>query len=107
MDKFALVLIVNTVKFQKRKKKLHLTFYSTLIQASWARQLSRYSDWLRAARSGDRIPVGARFSEPVQTGPGAHPASCTMGTGSFPRVKSGRGVTLTPHPLLMPLVMKE
>ena len=24
-----------------------------------------------------------------------------MGTGSFPRVKSGRGVTLTPHPLLM------
>jgi len=24
---------------------------------------------------------GARFSAPVQTGPGAHPASCTMGTG--------------------------
>ena len=35
----------------------------------------------------------ARFSAPVQTGPGAHPASCTMGTGSFPGVKSGRGVT--------------
>ena len=45
---------------------------------------------------------GARFSVPVQTGPGAHPASCTMGTGSFPGVKSGRGVTLTPHPLLVP-----
>ena len=41
---------------------------------------------------------GARFSAPVQTGPGAHPASCTMGTLSFPGVKSGRGVTLTPHP---------
>jgi len=27
-------------------------------------------------------------------------ASCAMGTGSFPGVKSGRGVTLTPHPLL-------
>jgi len=27
-------------------------------------------------------------------------------TGSFPGVKSGRGVTLTPHPLLVPLVMK-
>jgi hypothetical protein len=26
---------------------------------------------------------GARFSAPVQTGPGAHPASCTKGTGSF------------------------
>ena len=37
----------------------------------------------------------------------AHPASCTMGTGSFPGVKGGRGVTLTPHPLLVPLVMKE
>ena len=45
---------------------------------------------------------GARFSAPVQTGPGAHSASCTMGTGSFLGVKSGRGVTLTPHPLLMP-----
>ena len=43
---------------------------------------------LRAGRSEDRIPVGARFSAPVQTGPGAHPASCTMGTGSFPRVKT-------------------
>ena len=40
---------------------------------------------------------GARFSAPVQTGPGAHPASCTMGTGSFPGVKwPGRGAG---HPL--------
>ena len=45
---------------------------------------------------------GARCSAPVQTGPGAHPASCTMGTGSFPGVKSGRGVTLPPHPLQVP-----
>jgi len=37
----------------------------------------------------------------------AYPASCTRGTGSFLGVKSGRGVTLTPHPLLVPLVMKE
>ena len=50
-------------------------------------QLSRYSDSLRAGRSEDRIPVGTRFSAPVQTGPGAHPGSCTMGTGSFPGVK--------------------
>jgi len=39
--------------------------------------------------------------------PGAHPASNKMGTGSFPGVKSGRGVTLTPRPLLVPVVMKE
>jgi len=43
----------------------------------------------------------ARFSVLVQTSPGAHPASCTMGTESFTGVKSGRGVTLTPHPLLV------
>ena len=39
--------------------------------------------WLDS--SGDRNPVGARFSAPVQTGPGAHPASYTMGTGSLSR----------------------
>ena len=36
-----------------------------------------------------------------ETGPEAHPASCTMGTGSFPGVTCDRGVTLTPHPLLV------
>jgi hypothetical protein len=61
-------------------------------------QLSRYSDSLRAGLSGDRIPVGERFSAPVQTGSEAHPASYTMGTGSFPGVKRpGRGVDHPPH----------
>jgi hypothetical protein len=47
---------------------------------------------------------GARFSALVQTGPGAYLASCTMvGTGSFPGVRSGRGVTQTPHPPLLVL----
>ena len=31
-------------------------------------------------------PGGARFSAPVQTGPETHPASYTMGAGSFPGV---------------------
>ena len=44
----------------------------------------------------------ARFSAPVHTGPGANPASCTMDTKSFPGAKNGRGVTLTPHTLLVP-----
>jgi hypothetical protein len=39
-----------------------------------------------------------KFTAPVQTGPGAHPASCTIGTGSFPGVKRpGRGVDHPPH----------
>ena len=37
----------------------------------WAGELSQYGDWLRAGRSGDRIPVRVRFSAPVQTGPGS------------------------------------
>ena len=58
---------------------------------------SRYSDSIRAGRSGDRILVGARFSAPVQTGPGAYPASCTMATGFFPGVKRpGRGADHPP-----------
>jgi len=44
---------------------------------------------------------------PVQTGPGAHPASCTMGTESFRGVKSSRGVLLTPHLLLAPRSWKS
>jgi hypothetical protein len=40
----------------------------------------------------------ARLSVPVQTGPEAHPASCTMGTGSVPEVKRPvRGVDHPPH----------
>jgi hypothetical protein len=50
-------------------------------------QLSRYSDLLWAEQSRDQIPMGAKFSTPVQTGPGAQPASYSMGTGSLPGVK--------------------
>ena len=39
--------------------------------------------------TGYGLDGGARFSAPVQTGPGAHAASYTMGTGSFPGVKRG------------------
>ena len=48
-------------------------------------------------RSGIESRWGRDFP-PVQTGPGAHSASCTMGTGSFQGVKCGRGVLVTTHP---------
>ena len=68
--------------------------------------LSRYSESLRDGRYGDRISVGARFSAPVQTCPRAHPASYTVGTGSFPGVKGPeRGIDHPPH--LAPRLRKE
>jgi hypothetical protein len=55
---------------------------------------------------GVRSPAGAKdFSSSlfVQTGSGAHPASCKMGNGGpFPGDKRGRGVTLTTRPHLVP-----
>ena len=59
---------------------------------------SRYSDSLWVGRSGDRIPVKARFSALVQAGPGAQPSYHTIGTGSFPGVKRpGPGVDHRPQ----------
>jgi hypothetical protein len=50
--------------------------------------------------------VWAKFSATVQTGPGAHTASYTVGTGFFPGVKrQGRGVDYPPH--LAPRLKKE
>ena len=58
----------------------------------------------------DGLGIESRWGRdfpPVQTGPGAHPASCKMGTGSFPGFKCGRGVLLTTHPLLVPRSWKS
>jgi hypothetical protein len=75
----------------------HNIFLNSYNMEVWPAQLSRYSDSLYAGQCSVLTPVGARFSTHVQTGPGAHPASCTMGTGSFPGVKRpGRGVDHPP-----------
>ena len=71
----------------------------------WAGWLSRYSDWLRAGRSGIESRWGRDFP-PVQTGPGAHAASCTMGTGSFPGVEAA-GPPGWPPPHLVPKVLEK
>jgi hypothetical protein len=52
------------------------------------------------------MPVGAGFSAPVQTGPGAHPAFYTVGIGYFWSVKRPeRGVEHPSH--LAPRLKKE
>ena len=51
-----------------------------------------------AGRSGDPIPVGATFSAPIQTGPGAHSVSYKMRTVSFPgSARPRRGAEHPPH----------
>jgi hypothetical protein len=65
------------------------------------------SDSLRVELSGDRIPVRARFSAYVQTGSGAQPASCKMGTGSVSQRQSWWRVALTTQFQIVPRLKKE
>jgi hypothetical protein len=66
---------------------LHCLWYVWIPYICEPGYLSQYSNSLQAGRSGDQIHVGVRFSAPVQTSPGAHPASCTKSTGPFLGVK--------------------
>jgi hypothetical protein len=80
---------------------------TTVTSRSRGSSVSIVSDYGLDDRAiGVRSPAGVKdFSSSlcVQTGSGAHPASCTMGTGGpFPGAKRGRGVTLTTHPHLVP-----
>jgi hypothetical protein len=46
-----------------------------------------------------KIPAWARFFAQVHTGPWVHPASCVMGTASFPGIKRPeRGADHPPPP---------
>jgi hypothetical protein len=63
-----------------------LPFHQCSILISIYMLLLPEGDSLRAGRSGDRISVRTKFSIPVQTGPGTHPAAYTIGTGFFPGV---------------------
>jgi len=74
-----------------------IVFIYLVVEVFWGGglgELSWYNDSLRAGQSGNKIPVGVRFSAPVQAGPGAHPAPCTMGTGSLSWVLE---VAMTTH----------
>jgi len=67
----------------------------------------RYSDSLWAGRSGDRYRWGTIFLVHAPIGPGAHPASCIMGTVFLSSGRSGRGVASTTQPHLQPRLKKE
>jgi hypothetical protein len=74
---------------------------------SQASSVSTVSDYGLDDRAIEvRSPTGAKdFSSIlyIQTGSGAHPASCTLGTeGPVPGTKRSGGVTLTTHPHLVP-----
>jgi hypothetical protein len=64
---------------------------------SYNKNMGRDSVSLRVGKSGDRIRVGVRFSEAVLTNPGAHPASCTMGTGNLSGGKVAGALTTHSH----------
>ena len=71
-------------------KKIHVCVIGPGISVGIATEL-------RAGRSGIESQWGRDFP-PVQTGPEAHPTSCTMGTGSFPggKVRPGRAADHSP-----------
>ena len=56
----------------------------TVVAALILKPVGRYCDWLRAARSGNKIPVRVSFPEAVETGSGTKPSSYTMGNESLP-----------------------
>jgi hypothetical protein len=67
------------------------------IVLAWAGQLSRYSDWLRAGRTGDRIPVGQDF--PHLSRPALGPPSLLYGGyWVFPEGRKRPGRDAAPSP---------
>jgi hypothetical protein len=56
---------------------------------------------LNTSEHKKEIQLRARFSAPVLTLPGAHPASYTMSRGVFPVGQFGQGVELTTPPHLL------
>jgi hypothetical protein len=96
-------LLATPGRHKERKRRQNCITQITYIYST-SRTLNKWTPTVYI-RSGDRIPVEARFSAHVQSGPEAHPASCTVGTGSFPGVKRpGRGVD---HPPSSTATVKE
>ena len=94
-ESFVLCLELLLMSLPLASKKFLLEFPSPRhfsLSVSYSLDLSDLGD-----RTCSTNPVRVRFSAPVQTSHGAHPASYTMGTGSFSGVKRpGHGVDHPP-----------
>jgi hypothetical protein len=107
-----IITSVNEVEMTLKKHKFtmnHLTVIIFLVHKTqhwniyctprWGRDSSIITQTShRVASPGNEPRWGTRFSAPIQTGPGAHPASYTMGTGSFQRLKRPERGTDHPPP---------
>ena len=77
----------------------HLVSLGSIALMIFSEVYNQYcSDWLRAERSVDRIPVEARFSASVQTGPGAPSSLLYNGYWVFPGGKEWPGRETDPSP---------
>ena len=80
-----------------RKTNMRLVDYGLVMRDMWAgSSVGITTDY--GPDSPGSNPGGDEIFPPVQTGPGTNPASCTMGTGSFPggKVRPGRAADHSP-----------
>ena len=75
----------------------HGEYAEIICNVNWPASSVSIATELRAGRTGIESRWGRDFP-PVQTDPGDHPASCKMGTGSFPggKVRPGRAADHSP-----------
>ena len=87
---------------------MYLDFIGKFVTSLWAGYRSRYSDWLRAGRSGDRIPVGGgEISRTCPYRPWGPPSLLYNGYRVFPGGKERLGRDADPSHPSSAVVMKE
>ena len=88
-------------------KMFHTGFMQVLILQCGPGQLSRYSDWLRAGRSGDRILAAGEIFRTCPDRPWGQPSLLYNGYRVFPGGKERPGRDADPSPLLVPWSRKS
>ena len=73
----------------------------------WTGWRSQYGDWLRAGRSGDRMPVVGEIFRTCRDRPWGPPSLLYNGYRVFPRGKERPGRDTDPSPPSSAVVMKQ